>query len=295
MQLRTIALLLLLVGLLICPARAADENALAFDTYSGYFVVNTFEPDAAESFLVITSQEQFDKVFGSAFVMGDKSHRLPKDAFATNIVLAAVKRGPATWEFKVQEASLKDGTVELKYTATSKPSDSATFACPLIVSVPKGTYKAVQFVENGKPAKKLDLDKPAPSTQPGAKGQGGGILNEWQGSRSVQEAPRQVVVKDLKEWEELWSDVTKNQMPAPAIPKIDFERQMVVAVFMGTQNSGGYSVRITGVEEGDKLTVKVKQSVPPPGAMSAAVMTAPYHVVVVARSDKPVEFVNEKP
>ncbi|MCY2930739.1 MAG: protease complex subunit PrcB family protein [Planctomycetota bacterium] len=294
MQHTRIAFLLLVVGALGHSAWAADENALAFDSYSGYFVVNTFEPDAAESFVVITSQEQFDKVFGSAFVMGDKSHRLPKDAFASNIVLAAVKRGKATWEFKVQQASLKDGTVELKYTATSKPSDSATFACPLIVSVPKGSYKAVQFVENDKPVKKIEVANPAPATQPAGKNRGGAIINEWVGSRSVQEAPRQVVVKDRKEWEELWSDVTKNRTPAPETPKGDFARQMVIAVFMGTQNSGGYAIRITGIEEGDTLTVKVKQSVPPPGAMSAAVMTAPYHVVVVAKSDKPVEFVNEK-
>jgi len=146
-------------------ALAAQETTLAFDTYSGYFVANTFEPDAAESFVVITSQEQFDKVFGSAYVMGDKSHRLPKDAFESHIVLAAVKRGKAMWAYKVEQAALTDGTVELKYTATSTPSDSASFACPLIVSVPKGAYKAVGFVENGKPVKTVELEKP--TTSPG--------------------------------------------------------------------------------------------------------------------------------
>ena len=161
MQYGKIAFVLIVVGWMGQPVRAADETALAFDTYSGYFVANTFEPDAAESFVVITSQEQFDKVFGAAYVMGDKSHRLPKDAFKSNIVLAVVKRGKATWEYKVQQATLNDGTVELKYAATSKPSDPASFACPLIVSVPKGSYKAIQFVENGQPAKKLEMENPA--------------------------------------------------------------------------------------------------------------------------------------
>ena len=57
-------------------ALAADATKLSFDTYSGYFVSNKFEPNAAESFVVINDQEQFDKVFGVAMVMGDKSHRL---------------------------------------------------------------------------------------------------------------------------------------------------------------------------------------------------------------------------
>ena len=68
---------------------------LNFNVYSGYFVSNKFEPDAAESFVVLADQEQFDKVFGAAFVMRDKSHRLPKDAFKSLLVIAAIKRGNA--------------------------------------------------------------------------------------------------------------------------------------------------------------------------------------------------------
>jgi hypothetical protein len=137
-------------------AKAAAAN-LTFDTYSGYFVSNKFEPKAAESFVVITDQGQFNKVFGVAFVMGDKSHRLPKDAFKSLMVVAAIKRGSAVVEYKVEGVSVKDGVVELKYTTTSTKSDTATFACPLIVSIPKDKYTAIQFVENGKPVKKVEM------------------------------------------------------------------------------------------------------------------------------------------
>ena len=136
-------------------ASAAEPAKLSFDTYSGYFVSNKFEPDAAESFVVITSRQQFDKVFGVAFVMGDKSHRLPKDAFKSNIVLAAIKRGKAVWEYKVAGVTVDNGLVNLRYTATSKKSDTATFACPLIVSIPKGDYAAIQFWDGGKAVKKV--------------------------------------------------------------------------------------------------------------------------------------------
>ena len=136
---------------------AVQPVKLSFDTYSGYFVSNKFEPDAAESFLVIDDQKQFDKVFGVAMVMGDKSHRLPKEIFSGSIVLAAVKRGKAVCEFKVDEVTVAGGVVELRYAAGSKQSDSATFASPLIVSIPRGPYTAVRFWENGKMVKETRL------------------------------------------------------------------------------------------------------------------------------------------
>ncbi len=138
-------------------AWAADGTKLPFDTYSGYFVSSKFEPDAAESFLVITDQAKFDHVFGVAFVMGDKSHRLPKDAFKANVVLAAIKRGNAFWEYKVEGVTVEQGVVQLRTAAASKATPDTEFACPLIVSVPKDDYKAVVFVENGKRVKKLEV------------------------------------------------------------------------------------------------------------------------------------------
>ncbi len=148
-------LLLLLLLLTATPAFAAKEAATPFDTYSGYFVSNKFEPDAATSFVIIQDQEQFDRVFGAAFLMQDKSHRLPPDAFKAHTILAVIHRGHAMCEFQVAKVSLGGGTAELHYTVTSKKSDTATFACPLIVSIPKRNYQAVKFVENGKVGKVL--------------------------------------------------------------------------------------------------------------------------------------------
>ena len=151
--------LLFTIGCIGQTARAADPAKVPFDTYSGYFVSNKFEPDAPVSFVVIKDQEHFDKVFGVAMVMGDKSHRLPKDAFKSNIVVAAIKRGNAFWTFKVEGVTAQDGGVELRYSTTEAKNDSATFACPLIVSMPKGNYKAIQFIENGKPVKKIQMEE----------------------------------------------------------------------------------------------------------------------------------------
>ncbi|MEN6458275.1 MAG: hypothetical protein ABFC63_05045 [Thermoguttaceae bacterium] len=132
-----------------------DASRLSFDTYNGYFVANTFEPDAHESFAILRGQKEFDRVLGVAMVMGDKSHRLPKAAFESSIVLLAVKRGNAVWEYKVDRVTQRGGTIVLRYSTSLTKSESATFACPLIVSIPKGDYQSVQFVENGKAVRTL--------------------------------------------------------------------------------------------------------------------------------------------
>ena len=62
-------------------------------------------------------------------------------------------------EYGMEEATLKDGTVELHYRVTFKKSDTATYACPLIVSIAKGDYKSVRFVENGKVEKTIHAMK----------------------------------------------------------------------------------------------------------------------------------------
>ncbi len=145
--------------LLLClcqSASAENEKKLSFDQYSGYFVSNKFEPDAKLSFVAIHSQAQFDQVFGVAMVMRDKSHRLPKDAFKSNIVLTAIKRGKASWEYKVEGVTIEKGVVKVSYAATSKATPETEFACPLIVSIPKGEYKSFVFVENGKEVKAVE-------------------------------------------------------------------------------------------------------------------------------------------
>jgi len=141
---------------IVITGDVAKAIQVPFDRYSGYFVSNKFEPDAKQSFVVIRDQKYFDHVFGVAFVMGDKSHRLAKDAFKSNIVLSVIKRGHAFWEYEVEGVTVRQGVVQLQYKVTSKNTPATTFSCPLIISIPKGKYKAVSFIENGKEVKTVE-------------------------------------------------------------------------------------------------------------------------------------------
>ena len=153
-RIKTALCLVALVGL-ASAIPAAEAVKLASDSYSGYFVSNKFEPHAALSFVALDNQPQFDRTFGAGFVMHDKSHRLPPNAFESLLVIGAIHRGFAVWDYKVEGVTVTAGVVELRYTTTVTPSATATFACPLIVSIPKGAYQSVRFVENGKLVRQL--------------------------------------------------------------------------------------------------------------------------------------------
>ena len=154
---KTIPVLCLFMGLFINATSAEETAKLEFKTYSGYFVSNKFEPDSSASFVVLDNRKQFDQVFGVAFVIGDKSPRLAPDALKTELVLSAIRRGKAFCTYEVSSVTEEEGVVRLRFQTTSKKSDSASFACPLIISIPKGRYQAVEFYENDKLVKRLAI------------------------------------------------------------------------------------------------------------------------------------------
>lgn len=159
LQTNVLAALLTLSGSSLA-AEKPEATAVAFQVHDGYFVSNQFEPDAPTSFVVLKDQAAFDQVFGVAHVMRDKSQRLAADAFPEKIVVAAIHRGKALVSYQVEHLVADGKSLSLRYTTKSSPAGTAEFSCPLIVSLPKGDYQAVQFIEDGKEIKKLTASAP---------------------------------------------------------------------------------------------------------------------------------------
>lgn len=101
-----------------------------------------------------------------------------------------------------------------------------------------------------------------------------GKLQEWRGIYGGLSQPGQLVVKDQRSWEDLWRKLFRD--PAPTI---DFDRYMVVAIFMGLQRTGGYAVTILSAEEREgKLVISYRETVPGPGDYVTQALTTPYHI-----------------
>jgi len=100
------------------------------------------------------------------------------------------------------------------------------------------------------------------------------------GAMSQIDTARQAVARTAGEWDALW----KQHAGDRGKPPVDFSKEIVVAVFLGTRSSAGYSVEIVGArEEGSSLVVQYRESRPQPGAVAAQVLTSPYHVVAVPK------------
>ena len=103
---------------------------------------------------------------------------------------------------------------------------------------------------------------------------------------------KEYVIKDNTEWTNFWGVAYSSLSPQPEIPAINFEEEMVIAVFQGIRPSGGYSIKITQILEKENfIEVSVEETIPSPGSATVTVITNPSHIVKTERSDKEVIFI----
>jgi hypothetical protein len=109
------------------------------------------------------------------------------------------------------------------------------------------------------------------------------------GNSSEQQDAKQVTVRTAAEWNTLW----KGHAPTTKTPTVDFTKDMVVGIFLGTKPSDGHQVDIVGVRTEEKeLIVEYVQRQPGRGTMAAQILTEPYHLVAVAKHPGPVRFLH---
>ena len=108
------------------------------------------------------------------------------------------------------------------------------------------------------------------------------------GDQSNIDDAKQVLVRTEAEWTRLWQQHT----PDRPRPKVDFSKEMVVAVFMGSRPNAGFSTAITSATSANgALIVRYKETAPAAGAVSAQILTFPYHIAAIGKADvKDVKF-----
>lgn len=103
-----------------------------------------------------------------------------------------------------------------------------------------------------------------------------------------------IVIRQEARFEEFWESLHQNKTPIPNLPDIDFSNQMVIAVTMETQPSGGYGIRITQVRlKNGILGVKVLNTKPGDDCITTGAITTPYHLVKLDKRSEEVEFFEE--
>jgi hypothetical protein len=102
------------------------------------------------------------------------------------------------------------------------------------------------------------------------------------------ESRREAVVRTAAEWTPLWKQIGSGR-PRPAV---DLARSTILAIFLGSRPSAGYTVTIDSIErQGAELVVTYRERGPAAGDMVAQMLTAPYLLVTIEKFDGRVRFV----
>ena len=111
------------------------------------------------------------------------------------------------------------------------------------------------------------------------------------GAHSEVKKAERVAAKTQEEWVALWKRHAGTLPQAAEVPKVDWSKEMVLAVFLGERSTGGYAVQIRGAKEQDgKLTAEVEYLSPKPDGFVTQAFTSPFHIVAVGKSALPVAW-----
>lgn len=93
----------------------------------------------------------------------------------------------------------------------------------------------------------------------------------------------QIVIRSAAAWQDLWRKHTAFQAEQRPSPAVDFGRDIVIGVFLGSRPTGGYAAEIVNIEKDNGMTtVNFKETTPPRGSMVTQSLTQPFHLVRVS-------------
>jgi len=106
------------------------------------------------------------------------------------------------------------------------------------------------------------------------------------GSRSGVREPLQMVIRSQAEWDALWKRHVSIETNPPPPRAIDFNKEIVIGVFLGEKPTGGYDVEIIRAEQTDgALIIRYREKNPPPGGIVIQALTQPFHIIKAVRDD----------
>lgn len=112
-------------------------------------------------------------------------------------------------------------------------------------------------------------------------------------SQSAISEKRLVTVRDPNAWSALWAEHVGTGGASRPLPEVDFSRNMVIGVFLGSLGAcDKLSVEaVRQKQDPARIEVTYRHTPPPPDTMCIATLANPAALITVQKSDVPVEFV----
>jgi hypothetical protein len=112
------------------------------------------------------------------------------------------------------------------------------------------------------------------------------IATVEKGDRSGIRGPVQTVIRNQDDWKAFWKRHSSTDANPTLAPIVDFDREMIVGIFLGEKGTGGYEVEIVRAERRDSsLYFYYREESPHPGAIVTQALTQPFHLVRVGKYD----------
>jgi len=112
------------------------------------------------------------------------------------------------------------------------------------------------------------------------------LVNETQGGFDT---AKFLVIKEKQGTLDVYNQVNKIRKPGFDIPKIDYKKQSLLALFIGVKSTGGYAISVDHIQESpNKITVYIKEQIPE--GMTTMAITSPFCFVLIDKSDKEIVF-----
>ena len=100
-----------------------------------------------------------------------------------------------------------------------------------------------------------------------------------------------IVINNEQQLKKIWNKIFSIMIPPPSVPYIDFENSTLIGVFMGEKPTGGYGIEITKItEQKNKITVDIKEISPAPDCIVTMVLTSPYKIIKINKTNKKIKF-----
>ena len=109
------------------------------------------------------------------------------------------------------------------------------------------------------------------------------------GSNGGYYSPKNMIIRNHSDLKIIYTQINKIRKPGFPIPEIDFEKEIVIALFLGQRSSGGYTISISKiVETKDEIQVYTQNT--EPDGPATTVMTQPFYFCKIPATEKTIVF-----
>jgi len=130
-------------------------------------------------------------------------------------------------------------------------------------------------------------EKPAQQTQTAPQTQEVVAVNYeviQQGTYSGMKESFAGVIKNKKDWQDLWKKHVGLIVPQPPLPEVNFDNEVVAAIFAGEKRTSGYQILPQEIKtEGNDVVLRYRQTEPPANSFTLQVLTQPHLMIKIQK------------